>query len=58
LGEQEVLDKIEDISLHPSKYHQLFPEIPSMQAKVRRAKESPFNNIDQENSPFNPENDK
>jgi hypothetical protein len=28
LGEQEVLDKIEDINLHHSKYHQLFQKYP------------------------------
>ncbi len=53
LGEHQVLDKIEDIRLRPSKYHQLFQEMPSMFAKKRSATENLFDNIDLENSPAN-----
>ena len=57
LGEHQVLDKIEDIRLRPSKYQQLFQEIPSRFPKKQTTHENLFDNIDQENSPINPEND-
>ncbi len=50
LGEDDVLDKIEDIRLRPSQYHQLFQEILSMYTRKERSKENRFDNIDQENS--------
>ena len=57
LGEHQVLDKIEDIRLRPSKYQQLFQKIPSRFPKKQTTHENLFDNIDQENSPTNPEND-
>jgi hypothetical protein len=38
LGEDDVLDKIEDIRLSPSRYIQLFQEVPSMIAKNKDVK--------------------
>ena len=63
LGEDDVLDKIEDIRLRPSRYIQLFQELPSMFAKNKDAKPHLFYDTDQElhhnpNAITNVENDK
>ena len=49
LGEDDVLNKIEDIRLHPSRYSQLFQELPSMISKSKDAKPRLVNVTDQDN---------
>ena len=49
LGEDDVLDKIEDIRLRPSRYIQLFQKLPSMIAKNNDAKPHIFYDTDQDN---------
>ena len=49
LNEDDVLDKIENIRLHPSRYIQLFQKLPSMIAKNKDAKPRLFYDIDQNN---------
>jgi hypothetical protein len=63
LGEDDVLDKIEDIRLRPSRYIQLFQELPSIIAKNKDAKPHLSYDTDQElhdnpNAITNVENDK
>ena len=49
LGEDDVLDKIEDIRLRPSRYIQLFQKLPSMIAKNNDAKPHILYDTDQDN---------
>ena len=49
LGEDDVLNKIEDIRLHPSRYVQLFQTLPSMIAKSKDPKPRLVNVTDQDN---------
>ena len=63
LGEDDVLDKIEDIRLHPSRYFHLFQDLPSRIAKNMDAKPHLLYDTDQElhdnpNAFTNIENDK
>ena len=54
LGEDDVLDKIEHIRLHPSRYIQLFQGLPSMIAKNKDAKPYLSYVADQDNLQDNP----
>jgi hypothetical protein len=57
LREQDVFDKIEDISLLHSKYHHYFKKYPRQLLRRGEPRKIP-DNIHQENSPANLENDK
>ena len=49
LGENDILDKIEDIRLHPSRYTQLFQGLPSMIPMNKDAKPRLVYDLDQNN---------